>query len=899
MSEAEASLGKLAEETERCVRSAGWRCVVSDLRGHSNISAGVRNLPHKAARLLDHLRRRGAAVPMATLPWSDDTKRRAVVRGPHRSSDGEREFVAKEMLDFCRQGYWLVLPYSVVKDWPNLRISPLGVVPQRDRRPRLIVDYTFSGVNLATLQLAPREAMQFGRALQRVLSKIVHADPRFGPTYMAKIDIADGFYRHSPCMGWVESPAYFSTLTETSCDLANLMLATGDPRLRSTHRLEAVAATPPDDLETLSPVATPARATAGKISSKRPPLATVDVYVDDFLLLAQTQHQRTKVLRAALTSIDEVFRPLTECDPTTRKEPASIKKMLKGEACWSTKKRILGWDLDTEALTLTLPPHRLTRLREVLQWLQPPRKRLATSKWHRLLGELRSMSPALPGTRGLFSVLQHALSRGDQHRVRLTRHVYDTAADFTALVDSLAARPTRLPELVPTFPSHVGASDACQVGMGGVWFPTDTREAPLVWRSKFPTAVSNALITSDNPHGSISISDLELTGMIAQKDIVAHASDVRERTIWIAGDNRAAIAWSDKGSSTSVATRAYLLQYNALHQRHHRYLARHHYIPGPVNAMADAASRRWDLSDDAFLTHFNLSYPQATSWRLFPLSSATSSALTGALFKKRPHDGFPNNDAPPPPPPGLSVEDALRAVGQTYAGMGSPDPRLTPQGDVDFRIAALLRAWKKEDPPPLRVKPLPLTVVTQIWTLAHLDATLAARAAAECLVLGFFFLLRPGEYLGKPLHPTGGPLFRLRDIRLWIGSRALDTLHCSDADLLAATFVCLTFREQKNGVRNETIGHGRSGHAHLCPVHCIAVRVRALRHAGADLDTPLNAFRAHASGPFRYITSSDLTTRIRAAIMLHPDPAYTLSDVSVRSTRSGGAMALLCAGGRQ
>ena len=29
---------------------------------------------------------------------------------------------------------------------------------------------------------------------------------------------------------------------------------------------------------------------------------------------------------------------------------------------------------------------------------------------------------------------------------------------------------------------------------------------------------------------------------------------------------------------------------------------------------------------------------------------------------------------------------------------------------------------------------------------------------------------------------------------------------------------------------------------------------------------------------------------------LHPDPAYTLADVSIRSTRSGGAMALLFAG---
>lgn len=98
------------------------------------------------------------------------------------------------MVDFCRQGYWrVVLPQDVVLDWPNLRVSPLGIVPQRDRRPRLIVDYSYSNVNAETVQLAPHEAMQFGRALQRVLSIIVHANRRYGPVHMAKIDIADGF----------------------------------------------------------------------------------------------------------------------------------------------------------------------------------------------------------------------------------------------------------------------------------------------------------------------------------------------------------------------------------------------------------------------------------------------------------------------------------------------------------------------------------------------------------------------------------------------------------------------------------------------------------------------------------------------------------------------------------
>jgi hypothetical protein len=37
-------------------------------------------------------------------------------------------------------------------------------------------------------------------------------------------------------------------------------------------------------------------------------------------------------------------------------------------------------------------------------------------------------------------------------------------------------------------------------------------------------------------------------------------------------------------------------------------------------------------------------------------------------------------------------------------------------------------------------------------------------------------------------------------------------------------------------------------------------------------------------------------TRIRDALNLHPDPAYTVADVSIRSACAGGAMALLCAG---
>jgi hypothetical protein len=94
-----------------------------------------------------------------------------------------------------RKGQWVLLPADLVLHEPTLRLSPLGVVPQRDRRPCTICDYSFFIVNLETIPLAPSEAMQFGRALWRVLSTNHHADHRLGPVYLSKIDIADGFYR--------------------------------------------------------------------------------------------------------------------------------------------------------------------------------------------------------------------------------------------------------------------------------------------------------------------------------------------------------------------------------------------------------------------------------------------------------------------------------------------------------------------------------------------------------------------------------------------------------------------------------------------------------------------------------------------------------------------------------
>ena len=65
-SSAESTLGKWAELAAERVISRGWEATVADLRGASNLTETVGRIPHKAARLLDLPRKRGAAVPMST-----------------------------------------------------------------------------------------------------------------------------------------------------------------------------------------------------------------------------------------------------------------------------------------------------------------------------------------------------------------------------------------------------------------------------------------------------------------------------------------------------------------------------------------------------------------------------------------------------------------------------------------------------------------------------------------------------------------------------------------------------------------------------------------------------------------------------------------------------------------
>jgi hypothetical protein len=159
------------------------------------------------------------------------------------------------------------------------------------------------------------------------------------------------------------------------------------------------------------------------------------------------------------------------------------------------------------------------------------------------------------------------------------------------------------------------------------------------------------------------------------------------------------------------------------------------------------------------------------------------------------------------------------------------------------------------------------------------------------LLLGFFFLLRPGEYAFTP-NLDAAP-FRLCDAHLLLNNRRIHPYTGSDHDLRNVNYIALKFTRQKNGVRGELVGLGCTDHPLHCPVLALLNRICHLRAYNAPLTNPLYAYHDTA---WNSIDTTILTFHLRHTVTATgAHYGIMASNISVRSLRALGAMALLCA----
>ena len=115
-----------------------------------------------------------------------------------------------------------------------------------------------------------------------------------------------------------------------------------------------------------------------------------------------------------------------------------------------------------------------------------------------------------------------------------------------------------------------------------------------------------------------------------------------------------------------------------------------------------------------------------------------------------------------------------------------------------------------------------------------------------------------------------------------------------DKNIHNADFVSVTFVDQKNGERMETVTQYRTSHAVLCPVRAIAEIIETLSpRSDTSNDTTINTFVTD-NDRLAKVSSDDVRRALRAAatVLGEETLGFKPSEIGTHSIRSGAAMAM-------
>jgi hypothetical protein len=223
----------------------------------------------------------------------------------------------------------------------------------------------------------------------------------------------------------------------------------------------------------------------------------------------------------------------------------------------------------------------------------------------------------------------------------MTNKLRSILRDWLALLRLVERRPTHVKELVEHRPQYQGFVDASKWGVGRVWSSGIASMIPIVWFLEWPQEIRDQFCSSANKSGKLTISDLELTGILLHWIVLEQAVDtntLKHNSIAIWCDNLPAVAWTYKfrTSTSSIAARILRALAVRLHKNQTALLSVEH-ISGIFNNMADVASRKHNTNRKHFLTNFSARFPppQDACWTLFQFSDKVTSKIYSELLSQQ------------------------------------------------------------------------------------------------------------------------------------------------------------------------------------------------------------------------------------------------------------------------
>ena len=283
--------------------------------------------------------------------------------------------------------------------------------------------------------------------------------------------------------------------------------------------------------------------------------------------------------------------------------------------------------MDGRAYTIRLPPNKeqkaLLQIKQVLK-----HKSVPLTAFQKLAGRLQYIAFAMPGGWGLFSPIYRAL-QGSPTTIQLTPTIREALRDWRTIIKQAAAIPTHVLQLMDGLPNFLAYCDACRRGVGGVIMGITKKIGYFVWRFEWPQDIRDALVTFSNPHGTITMNDLELACIVLSWLVLEYLEKALEFChVGIFCDNMTAVAWTHKLNTAKSIVAAKLLRFLCLrmHRRRAAPLLTQN-IAGQTNKMADVTSRSFkrraafNTSSLSLSQFFNKTFPlpQQQSWTKFHL----------------------------------------------------------------------------------------------------------------------------------------------------------------------------------------------------------------------------------------------------------------------------------------
>mmetsp|Transcript_4792 Transcript_4792/g.6205 ORF Transcript_4792/g.6205 Transcript_4792/m.6205 type:complete len:400 (+) Transcript_4792:13-1212(+) len=239
-----------------------------------------------------------------------------------------------------------------------------------------------------------------------------------------------------------------------------------------------------------------------------------------------------------------------------------------------------------------------------------------------------------------------------------------------------------------------------------------------------------------------------------------------------------------------------------------------------------------------------------------------------------------------------TVKTAVDNISQTFRDYDRFDPRHDHEGNLSRILQQQFKGYKEKDPKQKHQKAIPL----KLLRFAHESSKTPFVQSLSMLLIGaIFFCMRSCEYLKVPAQEDRKTkLLKLKNIRFFKNGKELPHNHLN---LNSADVVSITYEDQKNRDKFNTVHLHKSKDPLLCPVKAWAHIVQRIRsYPGSTRNTPVNTF--FINNELQQFKSKDAIDLLRASAeaLSEKELGFTKEEIGTHSIRSGGAMAMYLAG---